>query len=325
MYTNNFEWLSQRDTESSGGDVIVVGPGWSGSLPPGAAVVKAPFDDVMLFARVLVRDGDDVPAARDLQRQFTIQPLETSPAQAWPGRSEDLVHDFLALVRHALRRNPPRAFERGMRYKLVCAGLVDAEPALAEWSSALPSFLARLKEYSKFINQPVDHWVYAPKNLGEFGTSYRLRAVIALVGLLALPRSEALYISTEFDADDRPLEGRNAYRLDLPAGGIPADAFWSLTLYEKMPNGARYLFANSLGRHAFNSRTTSLQLRDDGGASIWLSHKPPPDHLASNWLPAPAGTFRLTVRGYHPLPDLLGGRFKLRPVQRVERLDAAAA
>lgn len=320
IYSNNFECLSQRDVGSAGHEAILVGPTWIGEVPRDQSVIRAPFDDVMLFARTLVDSESDMPAARSVQHGIRVEPLQPVEEERPLARGASAGEDFVQVVRHAFRRNPPPAYESQFRTLLSAAGLLDNGDSAIDasmWSELLPVFLSRVTESTRKINVPVDGWVYAPLNMGNFGTSYRLRAAVARGGLLALPRSEAFYISTEFDSDERELHGDNVYSFELPVDGIPADAFWSLTLYEKMPNGARFLARNPLDRHAFTDRTVALHPRG-GKQKVWISHRRPPEDLVPNWLPAPAAPFRLSLRAYHPRPELLAGTFRLNAVAKAE-------
>ncbi|MEZ5649407.1 MAG: DUF1254 domain-containing protein [Burkholderiaceae bacterium] len=326
VYTNNFACLSQRDVGSGGADLLLVGPTWPGPLPADQKVIRAPFDDVMLFARTLVDDDADLPAARRVQHGFRAAALAAHEPEAMTPalmRSDDAGRDFVALVAAALCRNPPPPYESDHLALLERVGLSGSASAqqIERWSALLPGFLARIRESARSVNVPIDQWTYSARNLGDFGTSYRLRALTALRGLLALPASEAVYLGTEFDADDRALHGENLYCLDLPDEGVPADAFWSLTLYEKMPSGASFLAHNPLNRYAFTDRNSTLRVVD-GRIPVWVSHRRPPAALESNWLPAPPAPFRLALRAYHPHPDLLAGRFRMKPVVKMESFES---
>ena len=98
-----------------------------------------------------------------------------------------------------------------------------------------------------------------------------------------------------FDVAGHPLSGEHRYTLQFAADDPPpADAFWSVTLY----NADRYLYPNRLARHAIGDRTHGLKRDPDGSLTIEISHDEPTN--ASNWLPAPAGRFYLILRLYHP-------------------------
>ena len=113
--------------------------------------------------------------------------------------------------------------------------------------------------------------------------------------------------STELDS----LSG-GAHRIRFADGGaLPADQFWSISLY----GADRYFAANPLGRHALGNRS-ELERDADGALTLHVSHAPPPGP-ASNWLPAPPGAFYLILRLYHPQQRLLDGEYRLPPVERV--------
>lgn len=331
MYTNNFALLTYRDFGVAGGEAILVGPNWTGPLPKNETVIQAPFDDVMLFARVLVYDDVDLPKARAIQHALAVVPMGEAQSKDAPARSKDAGEDFVSLVRDALSRNPPKSYEAGIRRLLEQVGLLPSElvddvafnASMRRWNELIPDFLARLRGYLATARKSIDHWIYSPRNLGDFGTSYLLRATVALGGLLALPITEAFYVNTERDSRDEELKGSNIYCLRLPESGIPTDAFWSLTLYENMPSGARFLVDNPLNRYALTNRTTKSET--GAGVTIWISHERPPAALEANWLPAPAGPFRLVLRAYYPKPALLDGSFRLAPIRKVANFDARSA
>jgi hypothetical protein len=67
-----------------------------------------------------------------------------------------------------------------------------------------------------------------------------------LNALLAMEPAEAVYPSAETDNRGDFLTGAHRYRLHIPVGGIPVDAFWSLSMYELMPDGR--LFSRKSGQ-----------------------------------------------------------------------------
>jgi hypothetical protein len=58
-----------------------------------------------------------------------------------------------------------------------------------------------------------------------------------LNGLRAMEPAEAVYPSAEADNRGDFLNGERRYSLHIPVGGIPVDAFWSLSMYALMPDG----------------------------------------------------------------------------------------
>jgi hypothetical protein len=156
-------------------------------------------------------------------------------------------------------------------------------------------------------------WRFSTR-LGRYGDDLMLRAATAMRGLGALTSDEAVYALADYDDRGDPLVGLRTYRIRFADGGdLPADVFWSMTLYGL----DRYLAANALGRHALGNRS-ALQRDADGALSLWVAHRQPEHVPPSNWLPAPAEGFYLILRLYHPRPILFDGRYPFPAVERIE-------
>jgi hypothetical protein len=114
------------------------------------------------------------------------------------------------------------------------------------------------------------------------------------------------------DITGQPLDGGYRYRIHFDAGKTPpVDAFWSLTMYDERG----FLIDNPIGRYAIGDRD-SLAFNPDGSLDILIQHEQP-DAKASNWLPAPADAFAVTMRLYLPKADFLDGAWKLPPIERI--------
>jgi hypothetical protein len=69
--------------------------------------------------------------------------------------------------------------------------------------------------------------------VGEFGTDYGFRAVVALIGLGANLPANAIYPNAFVDGDGKPLSSAHRYVVHFDKGQTPpANAFWSLTMYD---------------------------------------------------------------------------------------------
>ena len=114
----------------------------------------------------------------------------------------------------------------------------------------------------------------------------RLRAVVALRGLLALTAREAIYLTAATDSAGRPLDGGCTYRV---AGAAPPARWWGLP-----PNRANnYLIATPASRYSAGSAGNAAidtTVGPDGGITT-LKGQP----------------FDLTLRAYNPEPSLLSG------------------
>ena len=59
-----------------------------------------------------------------------------------------------------------------------------------------------------------------------------------------------------------------------------------------------------------------LTFNPDGSLDILIQHRQP-ETKVSNWLPAPAGNFAVTLRLYLPRAEFLEGTWKLPPIERL--------
>jgi len=335
-YTENFENLGPRQCAPGGEQVLLVGPGHAGPLPDGVRVVHAPTNLVWLLARILVVDADDLPAARRLQARIGLAPLADTPAAApplavqhWSGPALDPMAavveqgaapagpagHFFANLCLALADAPGRTEDQGLLAWLATAGLQPGRGF--DWATLDAATRAGLvqgfAEGVALVAEATRHrqarpWVLSWHN-GRYGSRYLMRAIVAYIGLGALHSGEALYVSGHFDGDGQLFDGREAYTLRFAPDTLPpADAFWSVTLYD----ADRYLYPNPLRRHAIGDRTRGLRRDSDGGLTLQVQHAPPAD--TANWLPAPAGRFYLILRLYHPREDARG--WTVPPLQR---------
>ena len=123
-----------------------------------------------------------------------------------------------------------------------------------------------------------------------------------------------MYFHASFAADGQRLTGDHKYVWKLPAAGVPADAFWSLTMYQGEPDGRFFLVENPIRRYAIGDRTPGLIKGADGSLEVLIQRTKPDGPLAANWLPAPAGPMRLALRAYLPKPELRSRRWKVPPL-----------
>jgi hypothetical protein len=147
---------------------------------------------------------------------------------------------------------------------------------------------------------------------GQPGNGLLVRAAFARSLPAVNVVQEAAYWTTTVDGAGRRLNGQHAYVLQFPAGQLPPnDAFWSLT----MTDVAGFMVRNPTDRYSVGSRS-GLVPNADGSVDIYLQRTAPAGH-ESNWLPAPAGNFKLMLRAYLPSQAILDGAYRVPPVKRV--------
>ncbi len=329
LFTNNVAIVGTR-SGGKGGRYLIAGPGWTGTPPPQTTVLRSPTNDAWLLVRVLVNGPDDLASATGLIRGFSLDvPPENAkpvPVTAVPV-SEPKAATFLAVVDEALGRNPLPARAR----TLADAGIVpltgDAaaapavSPALAaRWDAALPRLRSEIKGGLVAAGTVIDGWAYPGEGIGRYGDSDdAARARVALGGLGALPRTEAVYLTATSDQAGAPLTGGHAYTVHLPPH-LPVGAFWSLTMYSQDAGGRLFFVDTPSKRFAVNDRTPELRAERDGSYDIFVQPVAPSGERVVNWLPSPKGKFILIFRAYLPGPAFLDGSFHLPPVEPTETI-----
>ena len=328
FFTNHIAVLGSRLDGQGPVSASLVAASWTGARPTGRVIV-APGHDVWLLGRWLVDGAHDLAAARAMQDGLQIVPSADAPASARvaPRASTD-PEVFLAVVNQALARNPAPGQDAAALSRYAPVGLTATNAAVwpdlpaavrAAWVDRIVPAHAALRRGLLHGSRSVQGWRLPPEAIGNFGTDHALRAAVALGGLAALEPAEAVYLSRETDVSGAVLDGQRRYRIRIPAAGVPSDAFWSLSVYERMPDGRLFFTENSGGRYAVGDRTPGLQRAADGSIDLWLQTQPPADEgQRANWLPAPPGPMQLSLRAYLPRPELREGRAALPVVQALD-------
>lgn len=317
-YTNNFAYIGTRATGGEGGSYAIAGPHRQIDMPEGKRLLRAPGNHITILARILVDGPSDYAEVHRLQDRLTLAgPVPSRPDLIRPVARDP--ENFAAVVNQVLRDDPPPEADRPLLEELAAAGI--GEEALNKdqaqwWRKEFAAARQDLIAASKDIGPAVQGWQYSRSSVGNFGTDYRTRAVIAIQGMAANIPAESVYGVAMTDAEGRALDARHRYRLRLPVGGPPVDGFWSVSIYEVMAEGGLYFFDNELHRFALNSLTPDLVRAEDGSVEILVQKDRPQG--AANWLPAPSGNFALMMRAYLPRPEMLDGRFRYPGIERLD-------
>ncbi len=341
-YSSTAELIGSRNAGPGNLKLWVVHAQDTRPAPPGVRVVRLPTRDVWLLVRILVDDANDAQVVHTLQDAITLQVAgdagaasASATANALPTPRTNPIApkaitgspvdggNYLNVVNSMLARNPvPGAVNLVARWQPlgIAPGELATPQAAVQWTAALPNLNASVKGGVSSGARQVQGWQYPDDAVGVYGSNYRLRAAVALGGLGALPTVEAVYLSALADAQGRPLDakdGQASYRVKIGAGGIPAKAFWSLSMYQIEPDGRLFFVDNPAARYAVGDRTPGLVKSVDGAMDILVQHSEPAVAAdRANWLPAPAGPFRLMLRAYLPSDALRNGT---APLPRVER------
>ncbi len=326
--SNNFAMLGQRLDGVGPVSVTLIGPDHTGPVPAGR-IIRAPGNDVWLLGRWIVDGPSDLANAQNMQDCLKVEALGKQ-AQS-PTEPEPVDHlnpaCYLTVLNAGLARNPPPAADAALLARCAVVGLEPGNPAA--WEALSPSIKAvwlerigpiydTMRRSIPSLSRRVQGWRVRGPDLGNFGTNYAERTAIAIGGLGALEPMEAVYASRGADSADERLLGANDYILSIAPGSLPADGFWSLSMYEQTRDGRLFFTSNALKRYTIGDRTSGLAYDTDGTLRIALAHYAPTDpSLLANWLPAPEGPFVITLRVYLPHLALREWKVPLPSVVRV--------
>lgn len=326
VFTDNFAYIGTRATNGEGGRFWIAGPGFRGAPPAGVSLIRSDVNDVWLLARIEVQGPEDLPQIAQIQDQMWLSgPAPARPFEIRATSASDPAN-FLAVVNETLGRAPANLGQAARAQRFSQFGVVPGDTAAwlklpgevrRAWAGAPGRVLTQLRARAGLAARQSGGWTFPPAGIGDFGENDRVRAAIALNGLAALSAEEAVYLSALTDHDGAPLSGQHRYRIVIPAAGVPARAFWSLTAYERAPDGRWFLIENPIQRFSIGDRTRGLIPRRDGALEILVQRDRPDGELAANWLPAAAGEMRLSLRAYLPQPELANGSWAPPPIERI--------
>jgi hypothetical protein len=340
MWTDVFACPGKRTTGTDAGQFAVVPPGWQGALPDGVQRINAPTSYVWIIGRTQTNGPKDYDAVHEVQDGYMITPLSQLGQAPQPvaGKIDPTVDmttppmtqvdsmaagKFFPYAAEVMKANPPHITDQPIVAQMRRIGIEagksfdfdEANPvAKHALERAAPDALTAMRAKIPTIARVVNGWQMNTDTMGVYGNYYLKRAIVALVGVGANLPEDAVYPLNIGDADGQPLTGANQYVLRFAENEIPpAKAFWSVTLYDE--DGFPY--PNDLKRNAIGDRD-ALKFNADGSLDLYVQHTSPGAEKESNWLPAPATAFNLTMRVYSPKAEVLDGRWVPPAINRVQ-------
>lgn len=318
-------WTNTSAVLDQAGAYAITLSTWKGELPDEVTRIDVPTTMAWSITRTVLSGEEDLKNVYAIQEEMKLLPLSAYIAggkyQAPEGNyyeennyvpidkvlSLDPV-TFFNKANELMKENLPASADAEMLEKIAA---VNVGPGLEfdravltgdiqkKWKEMLQNLRPKLvSKGMKFSNQ-LGQWNYFGAPIGDFGTEYAYRALIAMAGLGANTVEVALYPKTELDADGNSLTGEKSYILHFESCPKVLDGgFWSITAY----GDDDFLIDNPLNRYCVNDRS-GLKMNDDGSVDIILSKDAPED--TTNWLPVGSGGFHLFMRIYTPDMDAL--------------------
>jgi len=342
-WTEVFAVPGLRTTGDGAQTYAITGPGWNGKLPEGVKELKSPTNMVWILGRTYCTGTpEDYEAVHKLQDEYKLVPLSAygkpyTPPKGKVDPSVDMktavreqvnamdAEAYFSLLAKLMKDNPPAKEDAAMVAKLAKLGIepgkeFDASKlgAAAQKGLATVPKLAfeEIMGHFKEAGTAENGWIFTTKT-GLYGDDYIQRALITAIGLGANRPQDAVYPTSEVDADGKPYSGAHKYVMHFDKGQLPpAKGFWSLTMY----NGDYFFVENPLNRYTVSSRSDFVY-NDDGSLDVYLQHESPGKEKEANWLPAPKDKFILMLRLYWPSetdPSIIDGSWKIPGVKAAE-------
>jgi hypothetical protein len=323
---------------SQPGLYVLTGPDYHGPVPLGMTQVRLRTRYASIGVRVFVNGEADLPAAREVQKGFHLLPLKVFQAKGLayeiPKGQDISAFDFkpdspeplreFEKIGFAMKRflplsddvaNPVVVSLRGIGL-CVAKGFDPAsldEPA--KHGLARAAVTANQIIDNTFANTATikNGWRFSMGG-GRAGHDWALLSAFATYTYGALVPEEVMYPNCSVDADNKPFTGANQYVLRFEKGQAPPVAvLWNVSMYDDK----QFFIENDFKRYSIGSTTDGLKTGADGSITIYIQHANPGPEKQSNWLPAPKGSFNLTMRLYAPQTPILNGSYALPPVKRV--------
>ncbi len=329
-WTNSFAAPGTRTNDNLATTYAIVGPQYDGPIPEELVAIHAPTDLVWMIGRIEVFSESDLANVAAIQSQIDLRPLSAygqayTPPQGLSVAPVDLEtpplkqvldmdpEEFFGVLARLLATQPGPTDDAEMLAQLRTIGIEPGafdflalpsyiREGLAQGMSTGQGFIDLAKASSSSLREP---WSSSADSLlGDYGTDYAVRAVVAQVGFGANRREDAVYFNASRDTFGRELDGsERGYVLRFEPGELPpVGAFWSISMYDS--DG--YFVENSIDRYVLGSHD-DLEPNADGSLELRIQATTPTDAPASHWLPAPDEPFELTLRAYWPSEAIVDG------------------
>ncbi len=328
MWSDVFAVPGKRTSGTGAANWAVVAPGWDGTLPVNVSRIDAPTPYVWIIGRIQTNGPSDYDAVHLVQDGFTITPLSQWGKTLVPGAFKhdqtvdmsppvDQVNNmpakaYFTYAAALIKVNPPHASDWSQLARLKRIGIevgksLDWNGLAPEVQSALTrattAGLNAMRAKQATLAHIVNGWQLNTDTMGVYGNYYMKRAIVALTGLGANQPEDAIYPMNLTDAEGNELKAGRKYLLRFRKDEIPpANAFWSLTMYD--PD---FAVPNPINRYAIGDRD-ALKFNTDGSLDIYIQPDSPGMDKESNWLPSPKqGNMNVTMRLYAPKAEAILG------------------
>lgn len=316
-------WTNTADVLTKPGSYAITSPVWNGILPQEVTRINIPTDTAWFIGRCILKNRYDIENVTEIQNKMSLVPLSAyisekeykAPKGAYKKENDYVPVDkvfsmgfeeFFTKANELMIQNPPSKEDKDILKKIsavnVGPGLKFDKKILGAdvpllWSDFIKGLKDELIRNGSKFSVKMGQWSYFGRPIGDFGTEYDYRAMIALGGLGANTLDVALYAKTDTDDTGERMSGKHTYRIHFSSvPPVLEKGFWSVTAY----GSDDFLIDNHLKRYCINDRSY-YAINDDGTFDITVSANEPEN--VSNWLPVNEDEFHLYMRIYYPDMD----------------------
>lgn len=136
--------------------------------------------------------------------------------------------------------------------------------------------------------------------------------------IMRIPGVGSQYLMGFLDADGNPFDGGKTYKVTLPVH-IPAEAFWSLTLYDNQTRSMLQTPQNYPRAGSQSYPSASAKAAADGSTTVWFGPSQPEGVAPGNWIQTVPGKGWFTIlRLYSPLPSFFDKSWRAGEIKLVK-------
>lgn len=328
--------------KGSGGKYLIVPPDFKDAIPEGYTPVRSDTYRGYALLRSNLKSGSDADIAKAVEygKRIRFYPLNGGTGQTTFVDAYGQMFDatipydtrFFDALNRFVQAEPWLTRDKVMIGMLSSIGIQQGKPFAPDaktrriFDSAAREAQASLgAQYEKVFVPPFNegtHWALpASPDVAEgmqtlFAKPDRYpiddRAVTYSMAYFSAKQigTGQFYLMTIKDKDDKRLDGKKTYRLNVPANA-PVKLYWSATVYD----GVTHTLIRNSRWSSRSSNTPGLQKNPDGSVDIYFAPAAPAGK-ESNWIPtSPDARFEVLFRLYGPEKPFFDKTWKLPDIE----------
>ncbi len=136
--------------------------------------------------------------------------------------------------------------------------------------------------------------------------------------IMRIPGVGSQYLMGFLDADGQPFDGAKTYKVALPKG-IPAEAFWSLTLYDNQTRSMLQTPQKYPRAGSQSYPSPAAEAAGDGTTTVYFGPTQPKGVARGNWIQTdPKKGWFTILRLYSPLPSFFDKSWRPSEIAQVK-------